>query len=162
MIGIRPVTQHHIKPHSIGYCTNCGWVHTTIFRVSVEEGGIATIKALCSDCIKKRTHQVICDLCGRTRGDNLYPVSITRRVMEERVCNLFVHLCAECRKIPHNELLKRFKVPDDICNSCKDKFICFTTEGGSALPSIQQSAIVDGKRTTIHVNWMKKLRNRIG
>lgn len=144
-----------IKTHNIGYCAKCGWVNAIIRRVSVEEGEKAVIKALCINCINKRQHEVICDYCGRTRGENLYPVSIMRKIITKTMaCQLFVHLCAECRSIPHAKLLTKFQLPDNICDSCKDRFVCFSNKHSSPLPSMSDKAIVDGKRMLVSKNWI--------
>jgi len=141
--------------HRIGYCVNCGWVHSEIRRVRVEEetsrGRIAVIKPLCVKCIREQEHQVICDLCGRTKCDNLYPVSVIRRVIGKgQTCNLFLHLCAECRKIPHEEILKRLNIPENMCDTCKDRFLCFTNKGKPPVPSSLERGILQDEKTQFH------------
>jgi hypothetical protein len=76
------------------------------------------------------------------------------------VCNLVVHLCAKCRKIPHNELLKKFEVPDNLCDTCKERFVCFLNKGAPPMESIQQPCIVDGKTENVHRNWLNKIGRR--
>jgi len=137
--------------HRVRYCASCGWTHTETSRVRVFEGNSAVIKALCSKCIKEQPVHVLCDLCGRTKCDNLYPVTITRKVMANgNNCNLFLHLCVECRKIPHHEILKRMTVPTEICDNCKDRFVCFTEKGGKPFNSEHKMGILDGKKQAIH------------
>jgi len=135
--------------HRIGYCTNCGWVHDKIQRVRVGEGDVSVVKPLCDKCVNHFKHQVICNLCGRTDCDNLYPVTIVRKTVNAwQSCSLFLHLCAECRKIPHHEILKRLKLPDGICETCEERFVCFTTKSNLPIPqSIPTSGILQGIRT---------------
>jgi len=144
--------------HRVGYCQNCGWVHSEIQRVRAEEGDTLVIKALCSDCMKKYKHQVICNLCGRTKCDNLYPVSILRKVItQQQSCLIFLHLCAECRKISHEEILKRLKLPDTLCDSCKNRFECFTNkEQGSYRQSYQRDGTLQGKKQPFYKTYWKK------
>ena len=116
--------------HKIGYCISCGWVHGWVGRVRVEEitenGKIAVIKSLCKKCQDEFRHQVVCNLCGRTEGDNLYPVSVERKRFDDiHSCNLFLHLCFKCRQLPHAEVLKRLSAPN-MCDTCSDRFLCYT------------------------------------
>lgn len=138
--------------HRIGYCQKCGWVHKKIKRIRTEEGDTSVVKPLCVDCVSKYRHQVICNLCGRTNSDNLYPVPVIRKVINSwQSCAIFLHLCPECRKINHQELLKRLKLPEDICDSCGERFKCYTSKGDGAIPqSASRTAIIGGKKTTIH------------
>lgn len=137
--------------HRIGHCAICGWVHSEIRRVRVSEGEKAVIKALCVKCIKEQPVHVLCDLCGRTKCDNLYPVTIMKKSLDDgQSCNIFIHLCAECRKIPHNEVLSRLNVPTDLCDSCKDRFSCFTSKGEKPSPSSEHSGTLEGKPTKLH------------
>lgn len=136
--------------HRVGHCVNCGWVHSEIRRVRVSEGKIAVIKALCVKCIKEQPVFVLCDLCGNKKCDNLYPVSIIRRAFGEgHSCNLFLHLCAECRQIQHQEVLQRLNVPN-VCDTCKDRFMCFTEKYERTPRSKANSGILDDERTWIH------------
>lgn len=145
--------QKPVRPkvaHRIGRCANCGWVHREIRRVRVSEGKNAIIKAMCVDCIKEQPVYVLCDLCGNKKCDNLYPVSVARKVFGDgHSCNLFLHLCVECRQIPHKDVLERLNVPN-MCDSCKDRFKCFTEKYEKPLPSEQGSGVLDGKRTFFH------------
>lgn len=141
--------------HKIGYCVNCGWTHAEIRRVRVDESGsggsFAVIKPVCVECLKGQRHQVICNLCGRVECDNLYPVSVMRRQIDEQghTCNLFLHLCAECRGIPHEEVLKRMNVPD-MCETCKDRFLCFTNKGQAPAPSRLEKGVLEEEKTQLH------------
>jgi len=127
--------------HKIGYCSICGWVHRRVDRVRREEtlpdGKTAfVIRPLCIECQKSFAHLVDCDVCGRTECDNLYPVSImTKRFDKEgHSCNIFVHMCSNCRKIPHSKVLEKLNIPN-MCDSCNDRFLCFTSLHMQPYPS---------------------------
>jgi|GEM_PF-4758572 len=136
--------------HRVGYCANCGWVHSEIRRIRTYDGN-AVIKAICVKCIKEQPVHVLCDLCGNKKCDNLYPVSIIRKVMDQgQSCNLFVHLCSECRQIEHKEVLNRMSMPD-VCDTCKDRFVCFTEKTSNYQPSSEQTqGTLGGKKTWLH------------
>lgn len=149
--------------HRIGHCANCGWVHKEIRRVRISEGKNAIIKALCIDCIKEQPVHVLCDLCGRTKCDNLYPVTVMRKRLDKptdggnfpvgNTCNLFLHLCAECRTISHIDLLRRLQLPENICDTCKDRFVCFTVKSAEPINSQTSSAVVNNQRTKIEKRY---------
>lgn len=148
-------SQQH-KIHKIGYCANCGWVHSKIIRrvrttEYNEQEKVAVIMPLCVDCIKEIDHQVMCNLCGRTKCDNLYPVSIIRKRGENGfTCKLFLHLCATCRKLPHEEVLYRLNLPEGLCDNCKDRFTCFTNKTFPPPPSQKVFGILQGEKTSFH------------
>lgn len=152
--------------HRIGLCAGCGWVHAEIRRVRYHDGKNAIIKALCVECINNYKVCGLCDLCGLTKCDNLYPVSIMRKALPNgQSCNLFVHLCPECRKISHEEVLKRIndKVPKEICDTCNSRFLCFTEKGEKPLPSKVQSGTLEGKKDWFHkrVNLDRFMKGRL-
>ena len=143
-----------IVVHRIGYCSNCGWVHRAVSRVrQIEEdsrGKYAVIKALCEDYQKGIRREVLCDLCGRKHGDNLYPVTLAKaQYGKKQFCAVFVHLCPECRMLPHKEVLNRLK-PPNLCEDCKGKFVCFTNIGTSPPPTMKTPARIEGKSMTVH------------
>jgi len=155
-----PKREKYGITHRIGRCANCGWVNVPIRRVRVSEGKNAVIKALCVDCVKEQEVHVLCDLCGRTKCDNLYPVTVMRKRIgiettysAKKTCNLFLHLCSECRTISHEELLVRLPVPETICNTCKDRFVCFTEKDSFPISSYETSAVVNNKRTKIYKRY---------
>jgi hypothetical protein len=119
--------REKLSTHKIGYCQNCGWVHDIVERVRELQGDTLTIKALCHSCLAKLNKVIICQNCGVSHGEQLLPVSILRKKLDgDHTCNLFLHLCQKCRKIPHEELLKTIQLPGNICDTCKDKFTCYT------------------------------------
>lgn len=128
--------------HRISRCDNCGWFHGITERVVVPEvqtdGTIYLIKkSLCDSCRAevKKLSILKCDLCGETTGDNIYPVTIERKRMDgAHTCNTFLNLCSKCRLISHEEVLKRVK-PPDLCTTCSDRFICYTSKESKVVPS---------------------------
>jgi hypothetical protein len=88
----------------------------------------------------------------------LYPISVIRRVIgKNQVCKIFLHLCAECRKIAHEELLRRVEFPENICDTCNDRFLCFTNKGFPPKPNVRfEKGVLQGEETQFY----KKKRYR--
>jgi len=137
-----------IIKHRIGHCSICGWVHGTIDRVRAESDGVVTVKSLCKTCQSKMQREVVCSCCGRKSGDNLFPTIVERKRFEieggslpmifnlkskESACKLMVMLCAECKMFTQDILLRDLAIPG-MCDSCADRFICFTTKEKESKP----------------------------
>jgi hypothetical protein len=148
--------------HRIGYCQNCGWIHGVVDIIKSEQNGRIIIKALCKKCQNDLERVIVCACCGEKFGLNLYPTTIERKRFNEDItnqtplgerevestCNFIVLLCEDCKKLPHETILrnKTFTLPSDICNSCKDRFRCYTAKQEQPHGSVMD-------RNNFHTSW---------
>ncbi len=136
--------NHSVKTgikHKVGWCSVCGWVHGTVEQVSSVKDGVRTVKPLCLSCVKKLEKKIVCAICGEIHGDNIFATVIERKSFDDtNTCNLVLLLCAKCRKIPHDKILE--KVEDGIqsmCDTCPDRFVCYTSQYGEPTPSMKDN-----------------------
>lgn len=129
--------EKHIK-HKIGWCANCGWVHGIVKAYMFTEQGHNIIKTLCPKCREKdRTADrlILCAVCGQKQGATLYPVTIEKlNFDEENTCNMLVPLCEACRQKSHSEIRSKLGIID-MCETCNDRFSCYTCQHGKPLES---------------------------
>jgi len=117
--------------HKVGWCSFCGFVHEMVRPYSMVENGKLVLRPICPTCRKKereRERIVICAVCGETKGDNLFPTTVERLTFDEvNTCNFIIPLCKECKQKPHSEIREQLNAQiTAICNSCIDRFKCFT------------------------------------
>lgn len=116
--------------HKLGWCSNCGWVHGVVKAHMFIEDGHDIIKTLCPKCRehdKTADRYIICAVCGKIKGGNLYPVTVeTLQFDDKHTCNMLIPLCETCRQKPHSEIRTLIKKPD-MCGDCPDRFLCYTS-----------------------------------
>ena len=143
------------ESHNIGWCANCGWVHTRVEATKVVDNGNLVIKPLCAECRKSST--VMCALCGPVVGNALFPITLTKRlfdVTEQEIygkkydaqasmCNVIIYVCAECRvKYTHAEMLDKLDEASLVvmCEHCEHRFVCFTSKSKDIKPLSQKDS----------------------
>jgi hypothetical protein len=122
--------------HRISFCSNCGWIHGTVDMIRSETGNTALIHPLCKTCQSKFSRQIVCHIYGSKPGQILYPTTVEQKRIEEdrpriqandvSACYIIVMLCNKCKMLPHKELRQKLKIPDTLCDSCSDRFKCYT------------------------------------
>jgi len=156
--------QNKITRHKIVLCSNCGFTHTNVKPYATVDmrgnNAVMVIKALCPECrkeqLKNETRLVNCAYCGLTKGEKLHPTLIERRVFDgQNTCNFFIQLCDDCKKIPHNIIREKLdKQLQSLCNSCDDRFKCFTAQHTAPMKSYPT-------RDGVHRNTRSKRFRRI-
>jgi hypothetical protein len=116
--------------HTIAWCANCGWIHgvTSLVKCVEKESTVSVLKPLCNACQERMEKKEVCTVCGVKAGNQLFYAPIEYRKFGDFACNVFVCLCLECKQKPHEVIMAQIKLPDEICDACVQKFLCFTEQ----------------------------------
>lgn len=116
-----------IKKHKLAWCKYCGWTHFIVRPRNVIENGIVKLTPICTNCMNNFERRTVCTICGEVAGNLMQFRTIERHRSEESevTCNLTVGLCPKCAA-NWQDLEKKFNIPDNLCDTCVERFKCFT------------------------------------